>query len=147
MAGDAVLVALRVECKHHERIDWAGVIKQMCVKCIHPAQSGERGSIMIMTAIFALLLLLMVGLCIDVSRIYLVRAELQNAADAAALAAARELNGGDKGIDDAVAKASEVVNTQGLRAKANVAIASVEFSVSLYPDPYMSAADAKLNPT
>ena len=35
-------------------------------------------------------LVLAVGLCIDVSRIYLLRAELQNAADAAALAGARE---------------------------------------------------------
>ena len=52
----------------------------------------------IMTAISMLLLILMVGLCIDISRIYTVRAELQNAADAAALAAAKELDGGVLGI-------------------------------------------------
>src|SRR6185436_18945421 len=79
---------------------------------------GERGSIMIMTAIFAVLLLIMVGMCLDVSRIYVVRAELQNAADAAALTAARELNGGDGGIDDAVNQATNVItNNQGLKAK------------------------------
>ena len=107
-------------------------------------RKGERGSITIMTAIFALLLLLMVGLTIDISRIYLVRSELQNAADAAALTAARELNGGTGGIDDAVTQATNVIaNTQGLRAKTNVTIASVEFAVNLNDNPYMSAAAAK----
>lgn len=98
-----------------------------------------------MTAIFALLLLLMVGLCIDVSRIYTVRAELQNAADAAALAAARELNGGTGGIDDAVVAANAHLNTQGLRAKTGVAIASVEFAVNLTDNPYLNATAAKAN--
>jgi putative Flp pilus-assembly TadE/G-like protein len=91
-----------------------------------------------------LLLLLMVGLTIDISRIYLVRSELQNAADAAALTAARELNGGTNGIDDAVTQATTVIaNNQGLRAKTSVGIASVEFAENLDDDPYLSAADAK----
>jgi Flp pilus assembly protein TadG len=106
-------------------------------------RSGERGSIMIMTAIYALALMLMVGLCLDVSRFYLVRAELQNAADAAALAGARELNGGTGGIDNAVAKAQSIVNTQGLRTKTNVTIQTVEFATEV-DGTYMSAADAKV---
>jgi Flp pilus assembly protein TadG len=114
----------------------------MCVSSLQKDRSGERGSILIMTAIFALLLLLMVGLCIDVSRIYIVRAELQNAADAAALAAARELNGGIGGIDDAVQEANAHINTQGLRAKSGVVIATVEFAVTLN-GTYMNATDAK----
>src|SRR6266404_1200682 len=106
-------------------------------------KSGESGSIIIMTAIFALLLLLMVGLCLDVSRIYLTRAELQNAADAAALTATRELNGGTTGIDNAVNQATNVIaNNQGLRAKANVGIASITFATSLN-GTYMDAATAK----
>jgi len=120
----------------------------MRVSSLQKDRSGERGSIIIMTAIFALLLLLMVGLCIDVSRIYLVRAELQNAADAAALTATRELNGGDTGIDKAVnAAINVIVNTQGLRAKTNVTIASVEFAENLDDDPYLNATDAKTDPT
>ena len=116
--------------------------------CIQPdRRKNERGSIVIMTAIGMLLLLLMVGLCIDVSRIYVVRAELQNAADAAALSAANELNGGDTGIDNAVARASQIINTQGISAKYNVGISSVTFAVNNLPDDaYMSAADAKANP-
>jgi len=107
-------------------------------------RKGERGSVTIMTAVFALLLLLMVGLTIDVSRIYMVRAELQRAADAAALTAARELNGGTSGIDDAVTQATNVIaNDQGLRAKTAVAITSVEFAANLNDNPYLSATAAK----
>ena len=109
-------------------------------------RSGERGSIMIMTAIFALLLLLMVGLCLDVSRIYLVRAELQNAADAAALTAARELNGGTGGIADAVNQATNVIaNTEGLRAKTGVTISSVKFAVNLSGPYWSQGADTDAN--
>src|SRR4029453_7617565 len=109
-------------------------------------RKNERGSIVIMTAIGMLLLLLLVGLCIDVSRIYLVRTELQNAADAAALTAANELNGGDTGIDNAVARANDSINTQGIATKYNVGISSVTFAINIDDDPYMSAANAKLNP-
>lgn len=86
-----------------------------------------------------LFLLLMVGLCIDVSRIYMVRAELQNAADAAALTAARELNGGTGGIDDAVIRANAIVNTRGFD-KTGVSIASVEFAINL-DGPYWPKGD------
>src|SRR5260370_14318487 len=104
-------------------------------------RSDERGSIMIMAVIFMSLLFLMVGMCIDVSRIYMARAEVQNAADAAALTAARELDRGAGGIDDAVTQANAIVNTHGF-GKAGVSIASVEFAVSLN-GTYMNAATAK----
>ena len=103
---------------------------------------GERGSIIIMTAIFMLLLFLMLGLCIDVSRIYMVRAELQNAADAAALTAAREFNAGTTGIDNAVTRATNIVNTQGF-AKAGVTIQTIEFSVNPDGPDWLTAAQAK----
>ena len=115
----------------------------MSAKCAHPDRQrrNERGSIVIMTAVFMLLLFLMVGLCIDVSRIYLVRAELQNAADAAALTGARELNTGTTGIDNAVARATVVNNTVDFR-KLGIGIATVEFAKQ--PDgPYLDATTAK----
>ena len=83
---------------------------------------------------------LMLGLSIDVSRIYEVRAELQNAADAAALNAARELNSGTTGITNAAAAAasSSLTNTYSLK-KINVTVdpnTGVEFAVNLTnPDP------------
>src|SRR5258705_873787 len=100
--------------------------------CAHPdrQQSNQQGSIIIMTAIFMLLLFLMLGLCIDVSRIYLVRAELQNAADAAALTGARELNSGTTGIDNAVTQATSIVNTQGISPKLGVTIEAADVNIA-----------------
>src|SRR4030095_15314821 len=103
-----------------------------------PRRKGERGSVTIMTDIALFGWVLVLGLAIDVSRIYLVRAGLQNAADAAALAAARELNSGTDGLADAVTEAKAVAleaNTYGLNRTGgsvpSVTISKVEFSTSL----------------
>jgi len=48
-------------------------------------RKGERGSILATSAIGMLSILLAVGLGVDISRFYLAKTELQNAADAAAL--------------------------------------------------------------
>ena len=63
---------------------------------------GERGSILATSAIGMLSVLLAVGLGLDISRLYLTKTELQNAADAAALAAVSALNGDPPGITKAV---------------------------------------------
>src|SRR5215813_1093300 len=114
----------------------------MCTSDKEARHEGQRGSVMIMTAILAVGLLLAVGLAIDISRIYMIRTERQNAADAAAVTAARELNGGSGGIDNAVTKASAVLNTQGFN-KAGVTISSVEFAVNLDDATYMDQATAR----
>jgi Flp pilus assembly protein TadG len=49
---------------------------------------GERGSALALSAIAMLSILLAAGLGVDISRFYTAKTELQNAADAAALAAA-----------------------------------------------------------
>lgn len=107
-------------------------------------RSSERGSTMIMTAILMLGLLLCVGLCIDISRLYMTHTELKNAADAAALAAARELDSGTSGIDDAVTRANAIVNNYGF-SRNPITIASVEFAVNLNGS-YVPAATARLAP-
>jgi|GEM_PF-749613 Flp pilus assembly protein TadG len=109
-------------------------------------RKGEHGNVMIMTAILAVGLVLAVGLCIDGARIYMTRTELQNAADAAALAAARELNGGTGGLTDAVAAAQSAalqtnkygLNRTGGNAPA-VTISSVEFAATLNGPWYVGA--------
>jgi len=111
-------------------------------------QAGQRGSVMIMTAILMAGIILAVGLCIDVARLYMVRTELQNAADAAALAAARELNSGSGGITDAVNRATTIANTYGFNdSTVSVQAVDVQFAVNLNQNPYVSAATAALNPT
>jgi Flp pilus assembly protein TadG len=99
---------------------------------------------MIMTAILAVGLVLAVGLCIDVARIYAVRTELQNAADAAALAATRELDSGTGGIQKAVIRATTIVNDYGF-SRAAITIQTVEFSDSLN-GTYVDSATAQVSP-
>ncbi len=107
---------------------------------------GESGSTMVMCAILMSLIVLAVGLCIDVARVYAARTELQNAADAAALAAARELNSGASGIQDAVTRATSIVNSYGFnRAGVTVSNTNVQFAVNLN-GTYVSSATAQANP-
>lgn len=109
-------------------------------------QKNQRGSVMIMTAILMAGIILAVGLAIDIARIYMVRTELQNAADAAALSAARELNSGAGGINDAVARATSIVNNYGFNdAAVNIPAVNVEFAVNLNGS-YVSAATAAAAP-
>jgi len=109
--------------------------------------TNQRGSVMIMTAILMAGIILAVGLCIDVARVYMVRTELQNAADAAALAAARELDSGAGGINDAVTRATTIVNNYGFNdAAVNIQAVDVKFAINLNQDPYDSAATAAANP-
>src|ERR1044072_5422263 len=54
-------------------------------------RKGERGTVLAYTVLSALFLFLAVGLGVDLSHLYLAKTELQNAADAAALAGASAL--------------------------------------------------------
>ena len=70
----------------------------------------ERGSIMVMSAVGMLSLLLAVGLGVDISHLYLAKNELQNAADASALAGASGLNYTSTGITEATNRAVTAMN-------------------------------------
>ena len=61
-------------------------------------RKGERGSVMALTAISMLALVLALALCIDISHFYSVQTEMQNAADASALAGASALDSTDAGL-------------------------------------------------
>ncbi len=98
-------------------------------------QRNQSGSVMVMTAIAMVALFLILGLAIDASRIYMARAEMQNAADAAALSAARELNSGTTGIESAAtaAASANLANTYSLK-KVAVTVdknTGVEFATNL----------------
>ena len=106
----------------------------------------ERGSILATSAIGMLAVLLAVGLGIDISRFYLTKAELQNAADAAALAGVSGLNGNPPGITDAVDRAVKAMNNYNFN-KTDVSFPreNVEFAVNLN-GPYMSEGSAFSSP-
>ena len=108
----------------------------------------ERGSVLATSAIAMLSVLLAVGLGIDISRMYLSKTELQNAADAAALAGVSGLNGGPAGITEAADRAVLAMNKYDFN-KTGVTFprSSVEFAVNL-GGPYMgegAAAGAATN--
>src|SRR5258705_5410070 len=102
----------------------------------------ERGSILATSAIGMLSILLAVGLGVDISRFYLVKTELQNGADAAALAAVSALNSANSGIDKAMFRATEEVNNLYDFNKTGLKIESVEFSTTL-EGGYVTADVAK----
>ena len=74
------------------------------------ARQGERGSVLAISAIGMLALLLAVGLGVDISHLYLAKTDLQNAADASALAGASALNSSASGITEAATRAVTAMN-------------------------------------
>jgi Flp pilus assembly protein TadG len=116
-------------------------------KRVTVTRKHERGSILATSAIAMLAVLLAVGMGIDISRLYLSKAELQNAADAAALAAVSGLNGDAPGITDALNRALVVMNKYDFnKTGVQVTADNVLFAVNLNGD-YMPASQAALSPT
>ncbi|MCA1613099.1 MAG: pilus assembly protein TadG-related protein [Acidobacteria bacterium] len=108
-------------------------------------RKGERGSVLAVSAIGMMAFLLATGLTIDISHFYLVRTELQNAADAAALAGASALNGDDGGVTKAVAFARQELNKYGFNKQAlQIKSENVLFSRNLNGS-YVGEAAAKLD--
>lgn len=107
------------------------------------AKQSERGSVLAVSAFGMLAFLLAVGLSLDISHFYVVRAELSNAADASALAGASALNSSPSGIVLATERAVQVMNTfefdnTGVTIGAN----NVTFAAN-FAGPYVSAASAQ----
>lgn len=105
-------------------------------------RDGERGSVLATATLGMLSLLLAIGLGVDISRLYLAKTELQNSADAAALAGASALNGSPSGITFAADRAVQTMNNYEFN-KTGVMIprSNVLFAVNL-DGPYMSEGDA-----
>ena len=107
-------------------------------------RKSERGSILAMSAVGMFSVLMAVGLGVDISRFYLAKTELQNAADASALAGASALNSSPGGISDAKARAVTAMNKYDFN---NTGVSfpdgNVLFAANL-DGPYMNEADARL---
>lgn len=106
----------------------------------------EKGSVLATSAIGMLSILLAVGLGIDISRFYLAKNELQNAADAAALAAVSGLNTAAAGITKATDRAVASMNKYDFNnTGVSFPRANVQFANNL-EGPYMSEAAAFASP-
>ncbi len=97
----------------------------------------QRGAVAIIVALSIFVLIGMIGLAIDLGRMFVIKTELQNAADACALAAAKELNG----LEGAKTRADAVGILVGTRNEINfqdeaapVTAASLTYSDSLSPN-------------
>jgi Flp pilus assembly protein TadG len=85
---------------------------------------AERGAVAIIFAFSLIVMIGIFGLAVDLSRLYNRRVEMQNVADAVALAAARQLNGTPSGIDSAV----EVAGLAAAKFKYNYNVSTIAWS-------------------
>ena len=79
---------------------------------------SQRGSMLVMFAFLILVVLAFMGLVFDLGRMQNNQAELQSVADAAALAAARQLDNTTAGVNNAVAAAVSAAHA-GIPATVN----------------------------
>jgi Flp pilus assembly protein TadG len=104
---------------------------------------GQRGSVLAVSALGMLALILATGLCVDISHFYVVKAELQNAADASALAGASALNSAPAGITEAANRAVEVMNNYEFnRTGVTITRDNVKFAAN-FGGPYVAEAAAR----
>jgi Flp pilus assembly protein TadG len=109
-------------------------------------RKGERGSILATSALGMLSVLLAVGLGVDISRLYLAKTELQNAADASALAGVSALNSSSTGITEATNRAVQVMNSFNFNSQpVTFPRENVLFAKNL-DGPYISEASAQASP-
>jgi len=111
---------------------------------IRSKQGNKRGFIVLVTAVALVVLIGMLGLAVDLGRVYIVKNESQAFADLAAIAAARHLNGKQTGIDKANSEIADSTNgwnfgTQGFPA----AIRTVEFGTAA-TGPWSTAPSGSL---
>lgn len=104
-------------------------------------RKSERGSILVMSAIGMLAVVLAVGLGVDISHFYLVKTELQNAADASALAGASAINSAPSGIIEGTRRAVQAMNSYEFNNTGIDFSGNVLWAVNL-DGPYLSTADA-----
>lgn len=80
-----------------------------------PAQwrRDQRGAVAVVAALCMVVLVGFLGFVIDLGHLYVRKTELQNAADAAALAGARALDGSPGGIGSAVSEAMRIARLNG----------------------------------
>ena len=97
----------------------------------------ERGVVVIVFAVAAFTLMGMLGLGIDLARMYVAKNELQNFTDAAAIAAATKLDGTVSGFASAQTTAQNNVNKWGFGTQSAGAV-TVDFAQAL-AGPYQSS--------
>jgi Flp pilus assembly protein TadG len=103
----------------------------------------RRGASAVYFALMAPLLLGTGVLAVDVGRLVVLRSQMQNAADAAAISAANQLDGEDGARDRATAVAKSALKNQSLLAddSSDLAVATVTFYEEVEPSLKLATSD------
>ena len=113
------------------------------------SRQKQRGAVAIMVGFLLVALIGLLGIVIDLGHLYVRKTELQNAADAAALAGVRALNGAAAGIDTAVTNAITMAaaNASDLgKTPVTITAAQIRFSKASPDGPWVDAATARADP-
>ncbi len=97
------------------------------------AGNRQRGAVAVVTGLLLFVLMAFLGLVVDMGRLQVLKTELQNAADAAALAGGRELNGTRAGVTAAIAAATATAARNGFSFGRPVEIGSANLWIGNCP--------------
>ena len=112
-----------------------------------PARQRQRGAVAILFGLTLLVLLAAGGLVLDLGHLYILKSELQNAADSAALAGAREINLQPAGITAAADKAIKYAAQNKYDFASTLVLTNANIGFGSGPDgPFVSVAEAFANP-
>ena len=104
------------------------------MKRLSTAGNREGGAVIIVFTLSMFVLLGFMALAIDLGRSYVVRTELQNAADAAALAGAKEFDQTLAGVDRAKARAIAIAAQHNYHFSTQVSISATNMSIGSCPE-------------
>src|SRR6476659_4129201 len=107
----------------------------------------QKGAVAIVFGLTVVVLFAMGGLVIDLGHLYVAKTELQNAADAAALSGAKELNETPSGITSAVDQAQKIALKNKYNFATDLTLASSDIQFGPSPDgPWSPVATAFASP-
>jgi Flp pilus assembly protein TadG len=114
-----------------------------------PKRHQQRGAVAVMTGLLLMLVLIPVsGLVLDLGHLYIVKTELQNLADAAALAGGKDLDNSDAGLNKAVASGKAIALKNRYDFGSALTLQDANFRFAASPDgPWYTLAQSIGNAT
>src|SRR6185369_16464663 len=114
-----------------------------------PKRHQQRGAVAVMTGLLLMLVLIPVsGLVLDLGHLYIVKTELQNMADAAALAGGKDLDNSDTGLNKAVASGIAIALKNRYDFGSTLTLNANNFRFAATPDgPWYTLAQSLGNAT
>jgi len=114
-----------------------------------PKHHQQRGAVAVMTGLLLMLVLIPVaGLVLDLGHLYIVKTELQNLADASSLAAAKDLDNTDAGLNKAVATGKALALKNRYDFGSTMTLQDANFRFAATPDgPWYTLAQSLGNAT